>query len=111
VDEKIRLYLKPGLQGLEELLQAGQAGSYDFAYIDADKESGVRYYDLCVQLLRPGGMVLIDNALWDGSVADFNSTKRYREDVMRQNEAVYGDGRVNMCLLPLADGVIVAVKK
>lgn len=111
VEEKIRLHLTPGLQGLEELLQAGQAGTYDFAYIDADKVNGARYYDLCVQLLRPGGMVLIDNALWDGSVADPSSTKRCREDVLRQNEAVHQDDRVNMCLLPLADGVMVAVKK
>jgi caffeoyl-CoA O-methyltransferase len=111
VEGKIRLHLVPGVQGLGELLQAGQAGTYDFAYIDADKPNGVNYYDLCVQLLRPGGMVLIDNALWDGSVADPSSSKRFREEVMRQNETVHRDERVNMCLLPLADGVIVAVKK
>lgn len=111
VQDKIRLHLTPAIEGLNQLIQEGQAGTYDFAYIDADKPNGANYFNLCVQLVRPGGMVLIDNALWDGSVADPNSTKRFRDAVVRQNETVHGDERVNMCLLPLGDGLIVAVKK
>lgn len=111
VERKIRLHLGPAGPALERLLQSGESASYDFAYIDADKENGAHYFDLCVKLLRPGGMVLIDNALWGGSVVDANSQRPGRAEVVKQNEIVHKDHRVNMCLLPLGDGLLVSVKK
>jgi len=111
VERKIRLHLGPAVPALERLLQSGESASYDFAYIDADKENGALYHDLCVKLVRKGGMVLIDNALWGGSIVDPNSTRPGRADVIRQNEMVHKDHRVNTCLLPLGDGLLVSVKK
>ncbi|HEY9660532.1 MAG TPA: class I SAM-dependent methyltransferase, partial [Allocoleopsis sp.] len=70
VDHKIDLRLAPGLQTLDELIAAGQAGSFDFAFIDADKENHPHYYEKALQLVRSGGLILIDNALWFGKVAN-----------------------------------------
>lgn len=111
VEQKIRLHLAPARPALERMLQTGETASYDFAYIDADKENGVHYYDTCVQLVRPGGIVLIDNALWGGSVATADSTRPGKAEVVHQNEVVHRDPRVNSCLLPMFDGLLISVKK
>merc|ERR1719499_2488380 len=64
VDKKIKLTIAPATETLQKLIDAGESGKFDFAFIDADKHNYVKYYELCVQLLRKGGMILVDNALW-----------------------------------------------
>ena len=110
VQNKIDLRLAPALETLDELLVDGRAGTFDFAFVDADKQGCDDYYERVLQLLRPGGMVAIDNVLWGGKVADEavqdDSTLALRE-FNRKREA---DPRVSMCLAPIGDGVTLAQK-
>jgi predicted O-methyltransferase YrrM len=110
VAHKIDLRLAPAVQTLDAQLAAGAAGSFDFAFIDADKSSYDAYYERCLKLLRPGGVVAIDNVLWGGSVA------RLAEDadtlaLQALNEKIHADERVDMTMLPIGDGVTLARKR
>jgi predicted O-methyltransferase YrrM len=110
VAHKIDLRLAPAVQTLDAQLAAGAAGSFDFAFIDADKSSYDAYYERCLKLLRPGGVVAIDNVLWGGSVA------RTAEDadtlaLQALNEKIHADERVDMTMLPIGDGVTLARKR
>ena len=111
VDDKIELRLGPALETLDSLVAGGQAGTFDFAFIDADKTNQGRYYERCLELLRPGGLVTIDNVLWGGSVADpeidSDSTKAIRE----LNERIGRDERVTASLVPIGDGLQIARKR
>jgi predicted O-methyltransferase YrrM len=110
VAHKIDLRLAPAVQTLDAQLAASAAGSFDFAFIDADKSSYDAYYERCLKLLRPGGVVAIDNVLWGGSVA------RTAEDadtlaLQALNEKIHADERVDMTMLPIGDGVTLARKR
>ena len=98
------------LATLQGLIDAGQAGSFDFAFIDADKENYANYYEAVLQLLRPGGLMAIDNTLWSGDVADPDKQDADTRAIRELNRQVHADERVAMSLLPVADGLTLALK-
>lgn len=108
--ERIELRLAPALETLAELEAAAEAGHFDLAFIDADKLNGLAYYEACLRLVRPGGVIAMDNALWDGLVADPAATDPDTEALRRLNAHVLSDTRVDAALLPVGDGVLLAVK-
>ena len=110
VADRIRLELAPALQTLDAELVKGE-GSYDFAFIDADKTSYIDYYERCLRLLRPGGLIAVDNTLWSGSVADPRKRDADTQAIRAFNEHVHADRRVDFCLVPIADGVTLARKR
>ena len=107
---KIQLRIAPAEQTLDELIRNGEAGSYDFAFIDADKSRYMAYYERCLTLVRAGGLIVVDNTLWSGAVADPSKKDADTEAIRAFNDAVRGDRRVAMSLLPIGDGVTLALK-
>ena len=110
VEPKIELVLAPALQTLDERLAAGEAGQHDFAFIDADKANYDGYYERCLQLLRPGGLIALDNMLWGGAVA------RPAQDgdtaaLQALNDKLRHDERVDFALLTVGDGLALARKR
>jgi caffeoyl-CoA O-methyltransferase len=110
VADKIELRLGPALGTLDGLLAQGRRGGFDMAFIDADKENLLAYYERCHALVRAGGLILIDNTLWSGSVADDSDHEPSTEAVRGFNLAVHQDQRVEMVLLPIGDGLTLALK-
>ncbi len=110
VDHKIDLRLAPGLRTLDELIRDGESGSYDFMFIDAEKSEYIDYYERGLQLLRAGGVVAVDNVLWSGKVADPADTSPTTEGIRRFNQHLRRDTRVHLSMLPLADGLTLALK-
>lgn len=111
IAHKIDLNLAPAVETLERLVAEGQHGAYDFAFIDADKENYDTYYERALELVRPGGLVAIDNVLWDGNVIDRNKTDAMTEAIRAINEKVRTDERVSICMVPIGDGLTLAVKR
>jgi len=111
VAEKIDLRIAPAAETLGRLLEEGRAGSYDFAFIDADKTGYDRYYELCLQLVRPGGLIVLDNMLYHGQVPGDGEHGPDTAALRLLNEKIGKDDRVVASLLPIADGVMLAVKK
>ena len=111
VAHKIELRLAPALQTLDSLLASGEAGSFDFCFIDADKDRYDDYYERSLQLLRRGGLIAIDNALWGGSVADQSQQDEDTAAIRALNAKVVADPRVSMSLVPIGDGVLLARKR
>jgi len=111
VAHKIDLRLAPAIETLDALLADGQAGSYDFAFIDAEKTEYADYYERVLQLLRQGGLVAVDNVLWNGAVADPANDEDDTNAIRAFNEKLLGDDRVSISLLPLADGLTLARKR
>ena len=111
VEHKIDFRLAPALDTLNELIANGQAGSFDFAFIDADKRNYANYYECCLTLLRTGGIVAIDNVLWFGSVADPDDLDKRTIAIREFNQKVYQDERVEVSMLPVADGLTLAMKR
>ncbi len=109
--DRIDLRIAPASETLQILLDAGEQGSFDFAFIDADKESYDTYYERCLALLRPGGLVMIDNVFRDGRVLDPDAHDESVRAVARLNAKIRSDDRVHVCVLPLADGVTLACKR
>ncbi|MEP7302046.1 MAG: class I SAM-dependent methyltransferase [Caldimonas sp.] len=107
---KIELRLGPALATLDARIAAGEAGRYDFAFIDADKSGYDAYYERCLVLLRPGGLIAIDNVLWGGSVAQ-PAKDADTAALQALNDKIHGDGRVDMAMLPIGDGVTLARKR
>ena len=110
VEHKIELVLAPAQHTLDARLAAGEAGRYDFAFIDADKAGYDGYYEACLRLVRPGGLLALDNTLWGGAVA-----KRATDDDTRAlqalNAKIHRDDRVDMSLLTVGDGVTLARRR
>ena len=110
VSGRIELRLAPALETLDALLEAGEAGRFDFAFVDADKPRYADYYERCLKLLRKGGLVVADNTLWSGKVADANVQDEDTKALRAFNDALHRDGRVAMSLLAIGDGVTLALK-
>ncbi|HUH29784.1 MAG TPA: class I SAM-dependent methyltransferase [Rhodanobacter sp.] len=110
VDARIDLHLGPAAETLETLLAAGNAGSFDFAFIDADKTGYDGYYEACLQLLHPGGVLALDNMLWGGAVADPAQNDPDTVALRALNAKVYADARVDASLLTVGDGVLLVRK-
>ena len=111
VEHKIELKLQPAVRTLEALLAAGESGRYDFAFIDADKTAYHVYYELLLKLLRPGGLMAVDNTLWSGKVADANEQDANTLAIRAFNDRVHRDERVDLSLLPIGDGLTLARKR
>jgi caffeoyl-CoA O-methyltransferase len=111
VADKIDLRLGPAADTLETLLAEGRAGSFDFAFIDADKGGYETYYELALRLLRQGGLVAIDNTLWEGKVADPEARDPDTEAIRAFNRKLKDDERVTLSLVPIGDGLTLARKR
>lgn len=110
VADRIDLRLAPATETLDQLLQEGQQGRFDFAFIDADKVNYGAYYDQCLQLLRPGGVIAIDNVLWGGSVIDDSKQDENTVAIRTLNKRLHGDDRIDLSLIPIGDGLTLARK-
>jgi caffeoyl-CoA O-methyltransferase len=111
VAHKIDLRLAPALETLEGLLASGEAGRFDFAFLDADKENYLRYYELALQLVRPGGLIVADNTLWSGRVIDPANDAASTVALRAFNERLHGDARVDLSLVPIGDGLTLARRR
>ena len=105
VEDRIHLHLRPALETLDELLADGAAGTYDFAFIDADKSNYGNYYERSLDLLRAGGVIGIDNVLWGGKVIDADDSSEMTEAIRAINNKIYGDERIEVCMVPIGDGL------
>ncbi|HVY42086.1 MAG TPA: class I SAM-dependent methyltransferase [Hyphomicrobiaceae bacterium] len=110
VAHKIDLRIAPALQTIDGLLAEGAAGSFDMAFIDADKENYAAYYERCLSLVRPNGLILLDNMLWNGWVADDSDHKASTEAIRAITRAIRDDTRVDSVLVPIGDGLTIARK-
>ena len=111
VAHKIDLRIAPALETLDRLLANGQANSFDFIFIDADKSNYDNYYERSLQLTRPGGLIVIDNVLWSGRVADPHETQKRTQTIRDLNKKIHQDHRITLSMLPVADGLTLALKK
>lgn len=110
VDRKIDLQLGPALGTLDRLIADGKSATYDFAFIDADKENYQAYYERALTLLRPRGMIVIDNTLWYGRPADPTVRDASTKAIRAFNAALFKDPRVHISLVPIGDGMTLALK-
>ncbi len=110
IANKIDLQLAPASNTLDALLAEGKEGSFDFAFIDADKTNYQIYYELCLKLIRQGGVIVIDNVLWGGAVTDSNRNDADTEAIRELNQFIATDERVSISMIPVGDGLTVAVK-
>lgn len=110
VEYKMALKLGPALDSLQHLLASGQEGTFDFAFIDADKPNYDAYYEACLKLLRKNGLLLIDNTLWSGRVADTAVNDDDTRAIRALNEKIGKDPRVEQSLLTIGDGLTIAIK-
>ena len=110
VAHKINLQLAPALETLDKLIAAGESSTFDFAFIDADKRNYDNYYERTLKLVRSGGLIAIDNVLWSGRVVDAEDTDKSTIAIRDFNQKLYADSRVNISLVPIADGLTLAVK-
>ena len=111
VRERIELRIAPGVETLDALLAEGGAGQFDLAFVDADKTNYLNYYERCLVLLRPGGLLMFDNTLWGGAVADAAQQDADTVALRALNERLHGDGRISLSLVPIGDGLTLARKR
>jgi len=111
VDKKIDLRLGPALDTLDTLIALRQSGGFDFAFIDADKGNYLGYYERCLELVRQGGLIAVDNTLWSGDVADPANQKPDTVSLRAFNDALHHDERIDLALLPVGDGLTLARKR
>ncbi len=111
VADRVDLRIAPALATLDSEIAAGLASSYDFAFIDADKAGYIDYYERCLVLLRPGGLVMADNTLWHGRVADADDDSADTVAIRAFNDHLHADARVDISLLPIGDGLTLARKR
>ncbi|HEU4515702.1 MAG TPA: class I SAM-dependent methyltransferase [Steroidobacteraceae bacterium] len=108
---RIELVIAPAADTLDARLARGEAGQYDFAFIDADKTSYLEYYERLLKLLRPGGLIVVDNTLWSGEVANPDNREADTRALREFNDALHRDPRVDLALLPVGDGLTLARRR
>ena len=108
VADRIELVIAPAKDTLDARIAQGEAGRYDFAFIDADKSSYLAYYERLLKLVRPGGLIVVDSTLWSGRVADPAEREKDTVALRAFNDALLHDPRIDLALLPIADGVTLA---
>lgn len=111
VSDKITLHLAPAIDTLDQLIKEGHSETFDFAFIDADKGNYANYYDRALQLVRPGGLIAIDNVLWGGRVADPTDQDKITTTIRAFNAKLAQDDRVVVSLIAIADGLTLAFKQ
>lgn len=111
VAHKIDLRIAPALETLDSLLTEGAAGSFDFVFIDADKINYWNYFERSLQLVRSGGLIAVDNVLWSGQVINPGNHEASTEAIRTFNQKLYQDDRVTVCMLPVSDGITLAMKR
>ncbi|HVW27193.1 MAG TPA: class I SAM-dependent methyltransferase [Polyangiaceae bacterium] len=111
VEQRIDLRLGNGVDTLDALSREGRDGTFDFAFVDADKENYVAYYERCLRLVRRGGIIAFDNVLWSGRVADPNDASASTAALRDLNERISHDTRVSLTLLPIGDGLTLTRKR
>ena len=111
VDNKVDLHLAPAIQTLEKLIEDGQGSTYDFSFIDADKINYQWYYEHSLTLVKPGGIIAVDNVLWSGQVIDESDSEPATRAIRSFNEKLYQDDRVSISMVPIGDGLTLAYKK
>lgn len=110
VSDRIDMRIAPALDTLDALLNTGESGHFDMAFIDADKSEYPDYYERVLRLLRVGGLAVIDNTLWDGQPADLSIQDKDTRAIRAFNESLLHDERVSLSMLPVADGITLAAK-
>ena len=111
VADRIELRLGPAVETLDGLIADGGVGAYDFAFIDADKTNYDSYYERCLTLLRPGGLIAVDNVLWNGAVADPEDRTPDTQAIRALNAKIHEDERVSISLATVGDGLMLARKR
>lgn len=111
VDSKIDLRIAPALETMDDLLAGGDAGTFDFIFLDAEKTEYEAYYERALELLRPGGLIAVDNVLWSGRPADPSVQDDNTRAIRKFNEALLADERVSLAMVPIADGLTLARKR
>lgn len=111
IANRVDLRIAPAIQSLDGLIAEGARASFDFAFIDADKENYEGYYERCLTLVRPGGLIAVDNALWDGRVVDPEADDPDTQAIRAFNARLHGDERIGLSLVPIGDGLILARKR
>jgi predicted O-methyltransferase YrrM len=110
VETKIDLRIGPALDTLDRMIASGESGTFDFAYIDADKANYLNYYERALRLLRPGGVIAADNVLWKGAICDASDHEPDTERMRDFNRALHGDSRVALSMATMGDGLALACK-
>lgn len=111
LEKKIKLYSQPAEKTLQMLLDQGDEKTFDFVFIDADKQNYILYYEMALRLLRKGGLIAVDNTLWSGAVADPGNTEPGTRAIRRFNEMLNQDNRVSKSLLTIGDGLTLILKE
>lgn len=111
VAEKIELHLAPALETLDKLINQDESNTFDFVFIDADKSNYKNYYEKSLQLLRQGGLIVVDNVLWAGRVADSAVQDKQTKVIRDFNQKLAQDNRIDLSLVPIGDGLTLARKK
>ena len=111
LEDKITLYTQPAEKTLEMLLDEGAEKSFDFIFVDADKQNYIKYYEMALRLLRKGGMMAVDNTLWSGAVADPDNNEPGTRAIRRFNDMVKNDERVTKSLVTIGDGLTLILKE
>ncbi len=111
VSHKIDLHIAPAGETLAQLLAAGEAETFDFVFIDADKSNYETYYELALQLLRPCGLIAVDNVLWSGRVAEPQVQDNRTNKIRAFNRKLHEDERISLSLVPIGDGLTLALKR
>ena len=111
VADRIDLRIAPAVETLDQLLADGEEDAFDFAFIDADKPGYDAYYERLLRLVRPGGLIALDNTLWGGEVLDQNTDDESTRAIQALNAKLAGDDRITLCLVPVADGVTLARRR
>lgn len=111
MDDRIDLRIAPATDTLDALIADGQAGTYDMAFIDADKENYDAYYEKCLELVRQGGLVMVDNVLWRGRVAREDNMTDDTKAIRALNDKLHADERITLSMLPIGDGLTMARKR